>query len=319
MTQGTDDDLDGPVAPEAEESQATEELARRENEAAVNIFDGVRGHDGDAILPVRLKPDDMFNFSCHRGVSCWNQCCHGTDITLTPYDSLRLARRFGVRMTEFVAKYTYPAEWERARLPVAKLKMSGDDGTGPCVMLDETEGCTVYEDRPATCRYYPLGLAAIKLKDTDGKEDFYFLVKESHCKGHDESKLQSVDAFRHEQGVPDYDRLNRGWIDILMKMSSWVTLGGPQGREVSDQTKQMFYMVSTDIDAFRRFVFDSRFLQIYDLDPALIERISDDDELLLQLGFDWLKNVMFNEPTIAMKDAVLQQAMAKTRSDLGGT
>ncbi len=42
------------------------------------------------------------------------------------------------------------------------------------------------------------------------------------------------------------------------------------------------------------------------------------DEALLQLGFDWLRIVMFDEPTIALKPAVLQEAIGKAREGLGG-
>jgi hypothetical protein len=41
------------------------------------------------------------------------------------------------------------------------------------------------------------------------------------------------------------------------------------------------------------------------------------DEALLALGFDWLKNVMFNEPTISMKQEVPQDAIARTRDEMG--
>jgi Fe-S-cluster containining protein len=260
---------------------------------------------------------DMFCFSCHRGVSCWNKCCYGTDVTLTPHCILRLSRRFELRPAEFLQGYTVPGIWEKAGLPVAKLKMAGEAGTGPCVFLDEEEGCTVYSDRPATCRYYPLGLAAMKLKESDEKAKFHFLVKEPHCKGHEEDKLQSVEQFRREQEVEAYDEVNQGWMDILMKMASWMTMGGPQGKDVPAQTKKMFYMASTDVDAFRRFVFDTKFLQVYEIDPEAIEVLKFDDIVLLQLGFDWLKNVMFNEPTIAMRESVLREAIAATRTEIG--
>ena len=66
-------------------------------------------------------------------------------------------------------------------MPIVKLKMGGEDGTGACPFLAE-EGCTVYADRPAACRYYPLGLISVKLKDSEAKEDFHFLVREDHCR-----------------------------------------------------------------------------------------------------------------------------------------
>ena len=36
------------------------------------------------------------------------------------------------------------------------------------------------------------------------------------------------------------------------------------------------------------------------------------------LGFDWMKNVFFNEPTIALREDVLRQAIAQKREDVGG-
>ncbi len=315
MSDPTNDDLDGPVSPDAE-SAARDQMERRAGDTEVNIFDGVRAEGGGPVLPVRLKPADMFAFSCHRGISCWNKCCYGADVTLTPRDILVLSRRLAMRPAEFLVKHTTPGVWERADLPVAKLNMSGDKGA--CTFLHTEDGCTVYEDRPATCRYYPLGLGVFKTREADDKTTFHFLVKETHCKGHDESKLQSVTQFRAEQGVEAYDRVNQGWMDVLMKMASWKTLGGPGGKEVSEQTKQMFYMVSTDVDAFRRFVFQTKFLDTYYVDEVVIEALQVDDEALLGLGFDWMKNLLFNEPTITMREEVLQHAIATTRGEMGG-
>jgi len=289
-----------------------------DKDTEVDFFTGVRapGDEGKPVMPVRLKPDDRFAFRCHQGVACWNRCCHGADVTLTPYDILSLSRHLGVRPREFLAEYTVPAMWESANLPVAKLKMAGDDGKGACRFLAD-EGCTVYENRPATCRYYPLGLASIKFAGDEAVSDFSFLVKESYCLGHEEDNVQSVTEFRDEQGVDDYDRVNRGWMDILMKMASWRSVGGPGGQDAAPQVKQMFFMVSTDVDGLREFVMSTKFLDSYDVDPDVIDVLKTDDEALLQLGFDWMKNVLFNEPTIRLKERVMQDAIARARSDMG--
>jgi Fe-S-cluster containining protein len=294
------------------------ESLNRENDQEVDVFSAVRapGQAG-SVLPVKLGPGDRFAFSCHQGVACWNHCCHGADVTLTPYDILRLCRRLDLRPNAFLKAYTVPAMWEPAGLPVAKLKMAGDDGAGACAFLDEA-GCSVYDARPATCRYYPLGLARIKPKGATDKENFHFLVKEPFCEGHHEDKVQSVSAFREEQVVGTYDRINRGWMDILMKMASWRSLGGPQGKELSAQVKQMFFLVSTYVDGLREFFFGTKFFATYDVDAAAVESAREDDEALLELGFDWMKNVMFNEPTIALKEGILREAAARARGDMGG-
>jgi|GraSoiStandDraft_16_1057320.scaffolds.fasta_scaffold458165_2 hypothetical protein len=80
----------------------------------------------------------------------------------------------------------------------------------------------------------------------------------------------------------------------------------------------MFFMVSTDVDRFRRFVFESRFLEIYDMPTEALERIKMSDEALLQLGFRLFKNVLFNEPTLDMRPEVLRTAIAAPRAEVGG-
>jgi len=37
-----------------------------------------------------LDGDKVIQFRCHKDVKCWNACCSNIDITLTPYDVLRL-------------------------------------------------------------------------------------------------------------------------------------------------------------------------------------------------------------------------------------
>jgi len=291
----------------------------QDDSEVVDIFDGVRQAAGNPVEPVRLQPDDSFCFSCHRSVSCWNRCCHNADVTLTPADILMLTRKLNLQPAEFLAKYTVPAVAEKPDLPVAKLRTDGEAGDGACVFLAGDEGCGVYEARPVSCRYYPMGMATVKMTGAEEKEDFYFLVREDHCRGHDEQKRQTVREFRREQGVEALDEINRGWLDIMMKMVSWRSVGGPNGQKLSTQTRKMFFMVSTDVTAFRRFVFETRFLETYAIDADDVERLKTDDVALLQLGFDWLRNVLFNEQTINMRPDVLQAAIARARTDMGGS
>ncbi|MCW8835628.1 MAG: YkgJ family cysteine cluster protein [Rhodospirillales bacterium] len=314
-----DDDLP-PSAMEELDDMAQENRKQPENDTdvTVEIFDGVRGQDGSPVDPVRLQAEDSFCFRCHKDVPCWNECCHGADITLTPMDILRLARHFDITSREVLERYTVPAMWDKADLPVAKLKMSGADGKGACHFMTD-DGCSVYENRPATCRYYPLGLASVKMKGADDKDEFFFLVKETHCSGHKETKEQTVAGFREEQGLEAYDDVNRGWMDILMKMASWNVLGGPWGQRLTPQTQKMFFMVSTDVDSLRRFVFETKFLETYEIDPEAVEVLREDDEILMKLGFDWMKNILFNEPTIGMKENVLQASISKARNEMGAT
>lgn len=71
--------------------------------------------------------------------------------------------------------------------------------------VPDAEGCGVYEDRPAACRYYALGLTSMRKKDSPADEDMYFVVKEPHCQGH-ASIACAGDAGGTARGV-GYSRL----------------------------------------------------------------------------------------------------------------
>jgi hypothetical protein len=58
-------------------------------------------------------------------------------------------------------------------------------------------------------------------------------------------------------------------------------------------------------------VFGSSFLEKFEVDEALQERIRHDDVELLRFGFDWLKFSLFGEPTITIRPSVLATAKAQ--------
>ena len=130
------------------------------------------------IEPVRLGPDSKFQFKCHKGVKCFNQCCRDINIILTPYDIIKLKTRLGLSSEEFLALYTEPQILEKTDLPVVMLKLLDEEGSDSdrkaCPFVRE-DGCLVYEDRPTTCRYYPLGVASLSHKEDSVRMSFIFL------------------------------------------------------------------------------------------------------------------------------------------------
>ena len=142
------------------------------------------------VEPVRLGPESTFKFKCHPGVECFTECCRDINITLTPYDIIRLKNRLQMSSDKFLAMYTQPQLLEKTDLPVVTLKLLDDD-LASCPFV-RTDGCIIYQDRPTTCRYYPLGVASLShKKDVDG-EEFYFFVNEPHSLGFKVKKVWSI-------------------------------------------------------------------------------------------------------------------------------
>ncbi len=261
------------------------------------------------VLPETFGEERTIRFRCHRGVACWNACCSNIDISLTPYDIVRLKNRLGLTSTEFLERYTVPYEMEKDGIAGVKLKPV--EGGTACRFM-RPEGCGVYEDRPTACRYYPVALLAMRRQGEAIDRDSYALVKEPHCLGHDEPRPITIADYRKEQGLPEYDELARGWRQlILKKKSSGPTVGKPSKRSL-----QLFFMTCYDVDRFRAFVASEGFNDVYDL-PAeeWVATLADDVKLML-FGFRFLRQVLFGEETIPVKREAAEARRAGYREKL---
>jgi Fe-S-cluster containining protein len=241
----------------------------------------------------RLKSDSRFRFNCHKGISCFNTCCSNLDIVLTPYDILRMKNRLGLSSAEFISEYTEPVIQKESRLPFLKLKL-GEAGT--CRFVAE-EGCTVYDDRPAACRYYPLGFGIYK-DEKAGGDDFCFLIKEDHCKGFGEEREWTVGEWRKSQGIDEYDDRNRVWMEVILNKK----LYSPD-LEPDEKSLKMFFMASYDLDSFRDFMFESRFLQVFDIEEERLEMIRNDEAELMLFAHLWLQYALFRKPTMSLRQS----------------
>jgi Fe-S-cluster containining protein len=260
------------------------------------------------VQPVELAPDSAFQFRCHPGIACFNACCKNIDITLTPYDIIRLKRRLDMRSGEFVARHTIPFELDAQGMP--GLKLLTKVGTSECVFLTE-DGCGVYEDRPAACRYYALGVMGIRPKDSERVEDTFFVVREPHCLGHEEAHTQTVREYRAEQGADVYDERNRDWRDVVIKKrSAGPTVGTPSARSL-----QLFDMCSYDMDSFRDFIRSPGFREVFDLDDATVDGLVADEDALLEFSMRFLKQVLFGERAIPLKEGAREDRIEKRRDE----
>ena len=247
------------------------------------------------IDPVRVGLDHTFKFKCHKKVKCFTKCCRGINIILTPYDIIRLKNCLQLTSEEFLALYTEPHILEKTDLPVVTLKVL-DDNEKSCLFVRE-EGCIVYEDRPTTCRYYPLGVASLSHKEDVDGDEFYFFVHEPHCLGFEEEETWTVREWRKNQGVDIHDEVNAEWPDLVVRKRSF-----PPNIKLSEQSKKMFFLASYNIDKFRQFVFESSFLDRYVIDEETIEKIKKDEIDLLKFGLKWLKGIFFKEGPFGMKE-----------------
>ena len=261
------------------------------------------------VMPVMLEGDHQFNFRCHRGISCWNACCSNIDITLTPYDIVRLRKRLGISSAQFLREYTVPYELEKEGM--AGVKFKPVDGGTACRFMVE-EGCSVYEDRPASCRYYPVGLLSIRKQDEYVDRDAYAVVNEPHCKGHLEDRPITIDEYRLEQGVEEYDRNSHGWRQLILKKKS----SGPAIGALPLKSRQLFFMASYDPDTFRAFVTSDSFKESYDLPEEFFAELETSDEALLEFSARLLRQVLFGEISVPVRQEAVEARLERQRATM---
>jgi Fe-S-cluster containining protein len=261
---------------------------------------------GSPVMPEMLEGDKVIQFQCRKGIDCWNACCSNIDISLTPVDILRLSRRLGISTTEFLMQYTFPYELEPNGIAGVKFKPVEN---GSACQFMRPEGCDVYSDRPTACRYYPVALLSMRRSDEFTDRNAYALVKEAHCHGHNEPRQLTIDEYRKEQGLVEYDELGRGWRQLVLKKKS----SGPVVGTPSKRSLQLWFMACYDLDRFRDFIASTAFNEAYDIPWDEMQKIlSTDDELML-FAFRFLRQTMFGEESIKMKADAFDKRLARKK------
>ncbi len=254
----------------------------------------------------RLPLDHKFKFGCNPSVSCFGKCCADVNIFLTPYDVLRMKNALGISSTEFLEKYVTPLMIEENQLPVVVLKMREDDESKRCPFVSD-QGCTIYEDRPWSCRMYPVGLASSK--DQTGKgEEFCFIVdKEAGlCKGFDEDQEWTIRGWLDDQDVDTYNDKSAAYMQLTLHPHLKAKKDFPESKV------QVFFKTCYDLDGFRKMIFESSFFDRFEVDEETKERLRTDDEALLEFGITkWLPFALFREDTMVVKDEELEKGAKK--------
>jgi hypothetical protein len=213
-------------------------------------------------FPEGMKPlgKSVFRFACHPGVKCYMSCCRKLDLILYPYDIIRLKKRLNISAEELLRNHTRLGPSTHPYFPAVMLQMS-DNTEQTCPFLTE-HGCSVYKD--------------------------YFMTNHPYCLGHNEDTEWTVKRWLRDQQVIEFNIITDLWaeIDTLFSRNPW------QGEGAAGSRQQMAFMACYNIDGFRSFVEETRLLQQFKLESTRHRLISNDDEVLLKFGFDWLKHVL---------------------------
>jgi Fe-S-cluster containining protein len=241
-----------------------------------------------------LLRNQTFSFACHADVPCFTRCCRNADMYLYPYDIIRMKRRLKLSSRAFLEKYTHSAFRDNPYFPSVMLKMSEAEPHA-CPFLTD-DGCRIYEDRPYSCRVYPLEPAMSRGSDAQ-RMVVYFLSRHAYCLGHEQEQQWTVRDWILDQKMESYHEMNSHWVtvDTIFRQNPW----GEQGLE--SQALKMAYMACFNIDKFREFVIESTFLDRFNIPDKQVEEIRRSDESLMRLGFDWIRFMLTRSGPLTVK------------------
>jgi len=237
----------------------------------------------EEMIPVDLE--NLMNFKCSSENVCFNECCRDLNQALTPYDVLRLKNNLGILSHDFLKIYTSLHYGPESGLPVVEFKPN--PGTGHECPFVTAQGCSVYKDRPGSCRMYPLARAIARSRETGEIVEYFALIEEPHCKGFGNKSNQKVKQWLKGQNVEKHNKENDRLMELI-SLKNQVLPGKLEG-ELSDK----FYLALYDLDEFKKQISDNDLLGEFKIPVNILEKIKADDEALLNLGLDWVKYTLF--------------------------
>ncbi len=231
----------------------------------------------------RLRPDEVLRFRCHPGLACFNSCCRDKQLTLLPYDVLRLRRALGCTSAAFLAEHGVLEIEPASGWPTLRLGLAAD---GRCPFVG-AGGCGVYRHRPTCCRVYPLARAVAL--DAGGEPTEAFVAAETGpgCLGFGAPGDLTVAAWTRDQGLDEYRAANDRVARLFLHPRR------PRPLSLPAAEVHAVVMALYNLDVFREFAARSGFAERSGMPAASVARALASDEALLELGQDWLAARLF--------------------------
>lgn len=231
-----------------------------------------------------LIADQSFRFACHPEVPCFNQCCRDLTQLLTPYDILRLKQHLKCASAQFLSAHTIESTGPQSGLPIIALKPVGAERLCPFV---GDQGCTVYSDRPASCRTYPLARAVGIHPATGERMEQFALIREPHCHGYSCDQEQSAQEWVADQGLEPYNETN----DRLLSLIQHKRRLGKAPLNPSQRAR--FHLALYNLDEFRLCLKEGDLPIPAPLSEMAVAALGGDDTDLLGFAIPWVQDVVF--------------------------
>jgi Fe-S-cluster containining protein len=233
--------------------------------------------DSEDIRPIAA--DEIFCFACRPDLPCFTECCRMLELALYPYDFVLLRQATGLASAELFERFIIEEEDGHFPFPRHFLTMV-DDGRASCPFVSD-QGCQIYPFRPAACRSYPIGRAAL-FTGCSAREQFV-LVKEKHCRGFAVGESYRPAEYLATQGLTAINRCH----DAVARLAQHPKM---KNFTPSNEQKRLYVLALCQTDLFRADLAKGDFAD-FPVNAADLGDLSDAD--LLIRAASWLGRKMF--------------------------
>jgi hypothetical protein len=115
-----------------------------------------------------------------------------------------------------------------------------------------------------------------------GMEDVYYLIQKTGCKGWEKEQEWNIRDWVYQQEIDRFEETAWRFKNIIYREA--VAAKARENPKVVD----MIYMATYNLDKFRRFIFESRFNEVFKLPPERMDKIKSDAPELLTVGLEWI-------------------------------
>jgi hypothetical protein len=232
---------------------------------------------------IEIQSGETFHFDCNDRVRCFNGCCRDLTQLLTPYDIIRLKNYLGLSSSDFLNEFTLQHVGPKTGLPIVTLKPK-DPVYRLCPFVTPC-GCSVYPDRPSSCRMYPVIRSVARVGQTGETIVKYMLIREPHCKGFESNRSRTVSDWIIDQDLLPYNQ-NNDAMAALISLKNSIMPGRLPGN-----VQHLFQTACYDIDLFRQQVFvEGRWDDLLTEDAPVSAET--DDMAMMKFGLRVLENFL---------------------------
>jgi hypothetical protein len=123
-------------------------------------------------------------------------------------------------------------------------------------------------------------------RKTGAVTEYFMLLKEPHCQGLNQVKVQTVNEWIESQGLATYNQMNDMLMEIIGLKNS--CMPGP----LDTGYRHKFQMALYDLDLFKEHLSNKALLDGQTLDSQSLAAITKDEIALMNFSHRWVKQML---------------------------